>query len=41
VQSYPEVDRAGWFTLAEAHDRILPAQRPFLDRLAAALAAAP
>lgn len=41
VQSYPEVDRAGWFTLAEAHDKILAAQRPFLDRLVTALAGAP
>jgi predicted NUDIX family NTP pyrophosphohydrolase len=29
----PEVDRGGWFSLAEAKARILPAQQPFLDRL--------
>ena len=29
----PEVDRGGWFALAEAKTRILPAQQPFLDRL--------
>jgi predicted NUDIX family NTP pyrophosphohydrolase len=34
----PEVDRGAWFTLGEAHDRILSAQRPFLDRLAARFA---
>jgi predicted NUDIX family NTP pyrophosphohydrolase len=30
----PEVDRGGWFSLAEARARILPAQQPFLERLA-------
>ncbi len=34
----PEVDRAAWFTMDEARRRILNGQRPFLDRLAAALA---
>jgi predicted NUDIX family NTP pyrophosphohydrolase len=34
LQSFPEVDRAAWFNLAEAHERILAGQRPFLDRLA-------
>ncbi len=29
---YPEVDRARWFTLAEARAKILPSQRPILDR---------
>jgi predicted NUDIX family NTP pyrophosphohydrolase len=33
-QSFPEVDRAAWFPLAEARRRILPAQAPLLDRLA-------
>ena len=32
-QSFPEVDRARWFTLAEARDKIQPGQAPFLDRL--------
>lgn len=39
MQSYPEVDRAAWFTLAQAHARILPSQRPILDALEAELAA--
>jgi predicted NUDIX family NTP pyrophosphohydrolase len=34
-QSFPEVDRAAWFTLDEAADKILDGQRPFLERLAA------
>lgn len=36
-RSFPEVDRAAWFDLAEARRRILPAQAVFLDALAAAL----
>jgi predicted NUDIX family NTP pyrophosphohydrolase len=34
-QSFPEVDRAGWFPLAEAHRKIIPGQRGFLAELAA------
>jgi predicted NUDIX family NTP pyrophosphohydrolase len=30
---FPEVDRAQWFTLAQARERINPAQASFLDRL--------
>jgi predicted NUDIX family NTP pyrophosphohydrolase len=37
-ETFPEIDRAGWFTLAEAREKILDGQRPFLERLAAALA---
>jgi predicted NUDIX family NTP pyrophosphohydrolase len=33
-RSFPEVDRAEWFPLADARAKILAAQRPFLDRLA-------
>lgn len=33
VRTYPEVDRAEWFSLAEARRRILPGQLPLLDRL--------
>ena len=33
MQSFPEVDRAAWFTLAEARVKIQPGQAPFLDRL--------
>ena len=29
----PEVDRAGWFLISEARERILKSQAPFLDRL--------
>src|ERR1700743_1187651 len=36
-QSFPEVDRAGWFSLAEARERINPAQATLLDRLSEAL----
>ena len=33
IRSFPEVDRAAWFTVAEAREKILPGQRPFIDRL--------
>jgi predicted NUDIX family NTP pyrophosphohydrolase len=33
--TFPEVDRAAWFDLADAHERILAGQAPFLDDLAA------
>jgi predicted NUDIX family NTP pyrophosphohydrolase len=36
-RSYPEIDRAGWFSLEEAEVKILPSQRPLLGLLAAAL----
>jgi predicted NUDIX family NTP pyrophosphohydrolase len=29
----PEVDRAAWFSIEEARERILKGQQPFLDRL--------
>lgn len=32
-REFPEVDRAGWFSLAEARRRIHPAQAPLLDEL--------
>jgi predicted NUDIX family NTP pyrophosphohydrolase len=32
-QDFPEVDRAGWFELETAREKILPAQAEFLDRL--------
>jgi predicted NUDIX family NTP pyrophosphohydrolase len=31
---YPEIDRAEWFSLPEAAEKLLAGQRPFLDRLA-------
>lgn len=38
LQAFPEVDRVAWFALDEARRRILPAQAPFLERLARELA---
>jgi predicted NUDIX family NTP pyrophosphohydrolase len=35
-REFPEVDRAGWFDLALAREKINPAQAELLDRLAAA-----
>jgi predicted NUDIX family NTP pyrophosphohydrolase len=37
-ESVPEIDRAEWFDLAEARQKILPSQVPLLDRLVAAKA---
>ena len=36
-KQFPEIDRIAWFDLAVARAKLLPAQLPFLDRLAAAL----
>ena len=33
-QEFPEVDRAGWFTLEQAREKILNGQVPFLNELA-------
>ena len=33
MQSFPEVDRAEWFTPEVAGKKILPGQAPFIDRL--------
>ncbi|BDD81705.1 phosphohydrolase [Tsukamurella pulmonis] len=33
MQSFPEIDRAGWFGLEEAAEKLVKAQAPFLDRL--------
>jgi predicted NUDIX family NTP pyrophosphohydrolase len=33
VREYPEVDRANWFTLADARRKLLRGQLPFLDEL--------
>ena len=35
LQSFPEVDRASWFTLEAARQKINPGQQPLLDRLEA------
>lgn len=32
-ESFPEIDAARWFTVAEAEAMMLPSQQPFLDRL--------
>jgi predicted NUDIX family NTP pyrophosphohydrolase len=32
-QAFPEVDRAGWFSLEDAREKLNPAQGAFLDRL--------
>jgi predicted NUDIX family NTP pyrophosphohydrolase len=37
MQQFPEVDRAGWFGLAEARTKINPAQVALIDELAAKL----
>lgn len=39
LRPFPEVDRLDWFTPEAAHRKLLAAQRPFIDRLQAALAA--
>jgi predicted NUDIX family NTP pyrophosphohydrolase len=36
-QSFPEIDRAAWFTVAEARVKILKGQAAFIDRLLEAL----
>jgi predicted NUDIX family NTP pyrophosphohydrolase len=36
-QSFPEVDRAQWFTPEAVRAKILPGQAPFIDRLVAQL----
>jgi predicted NUDIX family NTP pyrophosphohydrolase len=33
VRTFPEIDRAGWFGLEAAREKLLPGQAPFLDRL--------
>jgi len=39
MQEFPEVDRAAWFDLATAHEKINKGQRPLLDSLQRILAA--
>jgi predicted NUDIX family NTP pyrophosphohydrolase len=34
IREFPELDRVAWFDLAEARERLVAAQRVFLDRLA-------
>ncbi len=33
LQTFPEVDRAEWFSLADARRKIMPGQRPLLNQL--------
>ena len=40
LRTFAEVDRAAWFTLADARGKILAGQRPLLDELAELLASA-
>ncbi|KZS59093.1 NTP pyrophosphohydrolase [Mycobacterium kansasii] len=35
VRAFPEVDRVGWFPVAQARTKLLKGQRAFLDRLMA------
>ncbi len=37
LQRFPEIDRAAWFAIPAARQKIIAAQAPFLDRLVAAL----
>lgn len=32
-QSFPEIDKAGWFTLSEAKNKIIPSQIPLIEEL--------
>jgi len=38
TQAFPEIDRAAWFDLAAARERLNPAQAAFVDRLETLLA---
>jgi predicted NUDIX family NTP pyrophosphohydrolase len=38
VREFPEVDRAGWFGLEEAREKLNPAQAAFIDSLRGLLA---
>jgi predicted NUDIX family NTP pyrophosphohydrolase len=33
IGTFPEIDRAAWFDLQTAHDKIVAGQRPLLERL--------
>ncbi|HET9045336.1 MAG TPA: NUDIX domain-containing protein [Casimicrobiaceae bacterium] len=33
IRTFPEIDRAAWFTLAQAREKILRGQQPILDAL--------
>jgi predicted NUDIX family NTP pyrophosphohydrolase len=40
IQTYPEIDRACWFALYEARDKMLASQIPLLDELETMVASA-
>ena len=37
IREFPEIDRVGWFSVAQARSKLLKGQRPLLDRLISAL----
>ena len=37
VREFPEIDRAAWLSVEAAGEKIIPAQRPLLDRLVDAI----
>lgn len=37
MREFPEIDRAQWFSAAEARNKLLPAQAAFVDRLVESL----
>ena len=37
MREFPEIDQAGWFDAASAHEKILQSQRPLLDEVFALL----
>ncbi|HWC81058.1 MAG TPA: NUDIX domain-containing protein [Pseudonocardiaceae bacterium] len=38
IRQFPELDRVAWFDLAQAREKLVKGQRPFLDRIAELLA---
>ena len=40
LRSFPELDRVAWYDVPTALAKVLASQRPFIERLAAAIAAA-
>jgi predicted NUDIX family NTP pyrophosphohydrolase len=38
LRRFPELDRVGWFGVADAREKLTKGQRPFLDRLTALIA---
>jgi predicted NUDIX family NTP pyrophosphohydrolase len=40
IQEFPEIDRATWLSPAQAREKLIPAQAPFVERLEQALTGA-